>query len=127
MKKWPLRWKVALYSALLAVAATIGGAVTTWYVLRYAEIAAFDRRLTMDAHEFFRDVENFDGGPANNRRVFKEIFVPLALRNRLVEVTDAKGTTALSFARFAPSRFPPMASRNSTPTRSMGAASGWRV
>lgn len=92
MKKWPLRWKVALYSALLGVAATIGGAVTTWYVLRYAEIAAFDRRLTTDAHEFFRDVENFAGGPANNRRVFKEIFVPLAMRERLVEVTDAKGT-----------------------------------
>jgi signal transduction histidine kinase len=91
MKKWPLRWKVALYSALLGVAATIGGAITTWYVLRYAEIAAFDQRLTTDAHEFFRDVENFAGGPANNRRVFKEIFVPLAMRDRLVEVTDAKG------------------------------------
>jgi signal transduction histidine kinase len=92
MKKWPLRWKVALYSALLGVAATVGGAVTTWYVLRYAEIAAFDRRLTTDAQEFFRDVENFAGGPSNNRRVFKEIFVPLAMRDRLVEVTDAKGT-----------------------------------
>ena len=92
MKKWPLRWKVALYSALLAVAATVGGAVTTWCVLRYAEIAAFDRRLTTDAHEFFRDVENFAGGPANNRRVFKEIFVPLAMRDRLFEVADAKGT-----------------------------------
>ncbi len=91
MKHWPLRWKVALYSALLAVAATIGGAVTTWYVLRYAEIAAFDRRLTMDAHEFFRDVENFAGGPANNRLVFKEVFVPLAMRGRLVEVADAQG------------------------------------
>ena len=68
MKKWPLRWKVALYSALLGVAATIGGAVTTWFVLRYAEIAAFDRRLTTDAHEFFRDVENFAGGPAKLER-----------------------------------------------------------
>ena len=92
MTRWPLRWKVALYSALLAIAATIGGAVTTWYVLRYHEIAAFDQRLTTDASEFFRDVENFAGGPANNRRVFKEIFVPLAMRDKLVEVTDAKGT-----------------------------------
>ena len=92
MKNWPLRWKVALYSALLAVAATLGGAITTWYVMRYAEIAAFDRRLTTDAHEFFRDVENFEGGSVNNRRVFKEIFVPLSLRQHLVEVTDAEGT-----------------------------------
>ena len=92
MRNWPLRWKVALYSALLGVAATICGAATTWFLLRRTEIAAFDQRLTMDAHEFFRDVENFAGGPAKNRRVFQEIFVPLGMRDRLVEVTDAKGT-----------------------------------
>jgi signal transduction histidine kinase len=92
MKNWPLRWKVALYSALLAVSATVGGAITTWFVLRHHEIAAFDRRLTTDAQEFFRDVEHFEGGRTNNRRVFKEIFVPLSLRNHLVEVSDANGT-----------------------------------
>ncbi|MGB8073960.1 MAG: ATP-binding protein [Pseudolabrys sp.] len=92
MRNWPLRWKVALYSALLAVAATIGGAITTWFVMRYAEIAAFDRRLTTDAEEFFRDVEHFEGGRTNNPPVFKEIFVPLSLRKHLVEVTDASGT-----------------------------------
>jgi signal transduction histidine kinase len=92
MRNWPLRWKVALYSALLAVAATLGGAITTWFVIRHAEIAAFDRRLTTDAQEFFRDVEHFEGGQTNNPRVFKEIFVPLSLRKRLVEVTDASGT-----------------------------------
>ncbi|PYK24227.1 MAG: hypothetical protein DME59_14200 [Verrucomicrobia bacterium] len=92
MKNWPLRWKVALYSAWLALAATVGGAVTTWFVLHYAKIAAFDRRLTTDAQEFFRDVEHFEGGGATNRRVFREIFVPLSLRKHLVEVTDASGT-----------------------------------
>jgi signal transduction histidine kinase len=91
MRNWPLRWKVALYSAGLAVAATLAGATTTWFVLRHAEIAAFDRRLTTDAQEFFRDVEHFQGDATNNRRVFKEIFVPLSLRNHLVEVTDASG------------------------------------
>jgi signal transduction histidine kinase len=92
MRNWPLRWKIALYSASLAVAATLGGAVTTWFVMRHAEIAAFDRRLTTDAQEFFRDVEHFEGGGAANRPVFKEIFVPLSLRKHLVEVTDAAGT-----------------------------------
>jgi signal transduction histidine kinase len=92
MRNWPLRWKVALYSASLAVAATLGGAITTWFILRHAEIAAFDRRLTTDAQEFFRDVEHFEGGRTNNRRVFKKIFVPLSLRKHLVEVTDASGT-----------------------------------
>ena len=92
MRNWPLRWKVALYSASLAVAATLGGAITTWFVLRHAEIAAFDRRLTTDAEEFFRDVEHFEGGRTNTRPVFNEIFVPLSLRKHLVEVTDANGT-----------------------------------
>jgi signal transduction histidine kinase len=92
MRNWPLRWKVALYSASLAVAATLGGATTTWCVMRHAEIAAFDRRLTTDAQEFFRDVEHFEGDRTNNRPVFKEIFVPLSLRKHLFEVTDASGT-----------------------------------
>jgi signal transduction histidine kinase len=74
------------------MAATIGGAVTTWFVLHDAEIAAFDRRLTTDAQEFFRDVEHFEGGLTNNRQVFKEIFLPLSLRKHLVEVSDANGT-----------------------------------
>jgi signal transduction histidine kinase len=91
MRNWPLRWKVALYSACLAVAATLGGATTTWFILRHAEIAAFDRRLTTDAQEFFRDVEHFERGTTNDPRVFREIFVPLSLRNHLVEVTDASG------------------------------------
>jgi hypothetical protein len=56
VKNWPLRWKIALYSAGLAVAATLAGAITTWFIMREAEIAAFDRRLTTDAQEFFRDV-----------------------------------------------------------------------
>jgi signal transduction histidine kinase len=91
MTNWPLRWKIALYSASLAVAATLGGAVTTWFVMRHAEIVAFDRRLTTDAQEFFRDVEHFEGGRTNSGQMFNEIFVPLSLRKHLVEVTDASG------------------------------------
>ena len=91
MKNWPLRWKVALYSAALAVTATLAGAITTWFLMRHAEIEAFDRRLTTDAEEFFRDVQHFEGGRANSGAVFKEIFVPLSLRKHLVEVTDARG------------------------------------
>src|SRR5690242_7555654 len=91
MKNWPLRWKVALYSASLAVAATLAGATTTWFIMRHAEIAAFDRRLTTDAEEFFRDVEHFEKSRTNSGPVFNEILVPLSLRKHLVEVTDANG------------------------------------
>lgn len=91
MKKWPLRWKLAFYSASLAVAATLAGAATTWTVMHYAGIAAFDRRLALDAEELFRDVENFEGGLANNRLAIKEKFVPLALRERLIEIHGPAG------------------------------------
>lgn len=33
MKRWPLRWKLALYAAALAVAATLAGAGTTWAII----------------------------------------------------------------------------------------------
>lgn len=91
MKRWPLRWKLAFYSASLAVAATLSGAATTWAVMRHSEIAAFDRRLALDAEELFRDVENFEGGLANNRVAIKEKFVPLALRDRLIEIRGPGG------------------------------------
>ncbi|HMG03977.1 MAG TPA: ATP-binding protein [Chthoniobacterales bacterium] len=91
MKRRPLRWKIAFYAAALGVVATLAGAATTWTVMRYWEIKAFDRRLALDARELFRDVENFEGGLANNRRAFQEKFVPLALRSRLVEIRGPNG------------------------------------
>jgi signal transduction histidine kinase len=91
MKRWPLRWKLALYAAALAVVATLAGAATTWTIMRYWEMKAFDQRLALDARELFRDVENFEGGLATNSRVFHEKFVPLALRDRLVEMHGPGG------------------------------------
>jgi signal transduction histidine kinase len=91
MKRWPLRWKVALYSAGLGIVATIAGAATTWILMRRSEIAVFDKRLAQDAKELFRDVKNFEGGEENNQRAFKEAFVPLALKNRLIQIRDADG------------------------------------
>jgi signal transduction histidine kinase len=91
MKRWPLRWKVAFYAAALAVVATIAGAATTWTLMRSSEIETFDRRLALDAQEFFRDVANFEGGRSNNRRDINEKFVPLALRGHLVEIRGPAG------------------------------------
>jgi len=91
MKRWPLRWKLAFYAASLGIVATIAGAATTWAVMRHSEIAAFDRRLALDANELFRDIEHFEGGLENNRVAFQEKFVPLALKGRLVEVRGPGG------------------------------------
>jgi signal transduction histidine kinase len=56
--------------------------------MRHKEIAAFDQRLATDARELFRDIANFEGGWTRNRLAFKEIFVPLALRGRFLEIRD---------------------------------------
>jgi len=91
MKHWPLRWKVALWAAALAIAATLAGATTTWVWMRREQIAAFDRRLEIDANELFRDVANFEGAQTRDRRTIRADFVPLALRERLVEVRADDG------------------------------------
>lgn len=93
MKHWPLRWKVALYAATLGVIATLAGAATTWTVMHYWELAAFDHRLKTDAEELFRDIENFGNGWASNQQAFQDKFIPLALRNRFIEVRDAQNKT----------------------------------
>jgi signal transduction histidine kinase len=57
--------------------------------VRAQELQALDRRLSTDARELFRDIENFQG--TNKRRDVTERFVPLALRDRLVEVRGPDG------------------------------------
>ncbi len=91
MKRWPLRWKLAFYSALLAVVATLAGAATTWMVMRSSEIAAFDRHLALDAEELLKEVENFGVDSANNRLAIKEKSIPSALRGRMLEIRGPGG------------------------------------
>jgi signal transduction histidine kinase len=87
MRAWPLRWKIAVYAASLGVLATLAGACTTWLVIRSAEMAAFDRRLTTEAQELFRDMENFrESALKNPSPFFNENLVPLASRDRVIEV-----------------------------------------
>lgn len=89
MKRWPLRWKIAIYAAGLGIAATIAGAGTTWIIMHYWELAAFDRRLASDAEELFRDIEHFKTNPVPNQNGFSELLVPLALRQRFIQIVDA--------------------------------------
>jgi len=89
MKHYSLRWKLVTWAALFAFGASIICIWTTWILLRAQEIQALDRRLATDAKELFRDIENFQG--TNKRRDVTERFVPLALRDRLVEVRGRDG------------------------------------
>ena len=87
MKRWPLRWKLALYAAALAVVATLAGAMTTWIVMRFSEVAAVDRQLKKDAQQFFHNVQS----SAHDRATTQEQLAPLAASDRFVELRGLKG------------------------------------
>lgn len=89
MKPKSLRWKLVMWAALFAFGASIICVWATWILLRHQEVQALDRRLGTDAQELFRDIENFQG--VNKRLEVTERFVPLALRDRLVEVRGRDG------------------------------------
>ncbi len=89
MKPRSLRWKLVMWAALFSFSASIVCLGATWILLRHQEVQALDRRLATDAQELFRDIENFQG--TNKRREVTERFVPLALRDRLVEVRGHDG------------------------------------
>src|SRR5467141_552527 len=89
MRHYSLRWKVVIWAALFAFSASIICLWTTWILLRAQEVQALDRRLMTDARELFRDLENFQG--INKRHDVTERFVPLALRDRMVEVRGRAG------------------------------------
>jgi two-component system heavy metal sensor histidine kinase CusS len=78
-----------MWAALFAFSASIICVWATWILLRHQEVQALDRRLATDAQELFRDIENFQG--VNKRLEVTERFVPLALRDRLVEVRGRTG------------------------------------
>ena len=78
-----------MWAALFAFGASISCVWATWILLRHQEVQALDRRLAIDAQELFRDIENFQG--INKRQEVTERFVPLALRDRLVEVRGHDG------------------------------------
>ena len=89
MRHYSLRWKLVTWAAVFAFSASIICLWTTWVLVRAQELQALDRRLTTDARELFRDIENFQG--TNKRRDVTERFVPLALRDRLIEVRGPQG------------------------------------
>jgi signal transduction histidine kinase len=90
MKHWPLRWKIALYAAALGIVATIAGACTTWTIMHYWELKAFDRQLGLEAQEIFRDFESIKGDRSVDPNRFTN-FLPIALRDRFIEITSADG------------------------------------
>ncbi|HEY2615139.1 MAG TPA: ATP-binding protein [Chthoniobacterales bacterium] len=81
MKRWPLRWKLALYAAALAVTATLAGAITTWLVMRFSEIAALDRKMVNEARSLFESLNTPAGPGAGIKKI-----AALATSDRFIEL-----------------------------------------
>ena len=89
MKRGSLRWRLVIWAAVFAFAASVICVWATWVLLRHQEVRALDARLTTDAQELFRDMANFQ--PTDQQARMTERLVPLALRERFVEVRDRTG------------------------------------
>lgn len=87
MNRWPLRWKLACYAAALAVVATLAGAMTTWTVMHFSEVAALDRKVAHDARAFFESAKN----APQDRATFQEKLAPLATSDRFLELRGPDG------------------------------------
>jgi signal transduction histidine kinase len=88
-----LKFKVGLYSALLAIAALLTGVFVLLPEVRHQQIADLDAMLENDAHELVRDLQNFRGAPIDPRRPLTLKFIPLSLRGRYLVVEGPEGQT----------------------------------
>jgi signal transduction histidine kinase len=90
MKRWPLRWKIALYAAGFGIVATIAGAATTWTIMHFSEMAAFDQKIKNEANEIFSQVEKVTQSPERNESI-KTRLLALHTRDRVIELDGADG------------------------------------
>lgn len=95
MKRFSLRQKISIYTALLIVLSLGVAAVSTFYFMQHHEDAEMDGDLETDAKEFFRDIQHFVDSPARLGKPFTQDIVPLGLRKRYVELYDAQSKRLL--------------------------------
>ncbi len=86
-----LRSKIVLLAVASSIVVLVVGAAGTWLMLRHVAVRELDARLNTDAKELFRDFDNFTGGPRDQRAEFTERFIPLALRERWIELAGRHG------------------------------------
>jgi len=91
MRRWPLKFKFALYSAVLVVAGLFTTAALMLPFIYEVQLAELDERLSEDAEELFRDLKNFHGEPLDARRPVTSKFIPVALRLRYIDLEGPNG------------------------------------
>jgi len=91
MRHWSLKLKFGVYAATLSSIALLAGAALILPTVYFRQRAELDRQLSQDAHELFRDLENFKGAPVNGRSPLEAKFIPLALQERYVILKGPEG------------------------------------
>lgn len=91
MRHWSLKTKVAAASATLTVVALATAAVVVTAAVKIRQTANLDATVAGEARELFRDLSGFSGAPAQSGHPIPERFVPPALRERFVILSDRVG------------------------------------
>lgn len=91
MTRWPLKLKVGVYAAALVVAGLFATAALMLPYIYKVQLTELDERLTEDAEELFRDLENFQGAPVDPRKPVSSKFIPVALRLRYIDLEGPGG------------------------------------
>ncbi len=91
MKRWSLKVKVGAYAAILTLGVLVVAAGILMSVIYFNQLAQLDTELKENADELFRDLQNFRGSPVDPRRPLSQKFVPLALRQRYLEIFGPEG------------------------------------
>lgn len=91
MRRWPLKFKVGVFAALLTVITMLTGAVALFSVIYLRQLHELDDQLAQDAGEWVRDLRNFRGAPVNPRHPLGVKFVPLNLREHHLMLAGPEG------------------------------------
>jgi two-component system heavy metal sensor histidine kinase CusS len=80
MKRWSLKVKVGVYSAMITMAALVAGVVVMMVTLYFYQITRLDSDLRGDAEELVWDIKNFRDAPKDPRASLNLQFIPVDMR-----------------------------------------------
>jgi signal transduction histidine kinase len=101
-RRLALRARLAAFATATCLAALGVGAVGTWAYVRTVALRELDADLADGSREFFRDVENFEGGDGGHPSEWTERFVPLMLRDDFVDLRGPGGQVLYLSPRLRP-------------------------
>lgn len=93
MKRWPLKIKVGVYSAVLTMLTLVVGAVALMAFIYFRQLHEVDDNLRESSSELVRDLQNFRGAPVSPRHALSMKFVPVEMREHFLMIQGPEGQT----------------------------------